>query len=126
MTADTTAADPIVSIAGLNKWFAFSTCCATSISMSARRAHRGLRAVGLRQVDADPLHQRAGGLPGRPHRGRRHRARPQPAPRRPGAARGRHGFQSFNLFPHLTVLENCTLAPIWVRNIPKKTRKPRR
>jgi general L-amino acid transport system ATP-binding protein len=29
-------------------------------------------------------------------------------------------FQSFNLFPHLTVLDNCTLAPIWVRNIPKR------
>ena len=29
-------------------------------------------------------------------------------------------FQQFNLFPHLTVLENCTLAPIWVRNIPQK------
>ena len=29
-------------------------------------------------------------------------------------------FQSFNLFPHLTVMENCTLAPIWVRNVPKK------
>ncbi|RTL54704.1 MAG: amino acid ABC transporter ATP-binding protein [Bradyrhizobiaceae bacterium] len=29
-------------------------------------------------------------------------------------------FQNFNLFPHLTVLDNCTLAPIWVRNIPKK------
>ena len=29
-------------------------------------------------------------------------------------------FQSFNLFPHLTVLENCTLAPIWVRKLPKK------
>ena len=28
-------------------------------------------------------------------------------------------FQSFNLFPHLTVLENCTLAPIWVRKVPK-------
>jgi general L-amino acid transport system ATP-binding protein len=28
-------------------------------------------------------------------------------------------FQSFNLFPHLTVLENCTLAPIWVRKTPK-------
>lgn len=27
-------------------------------------------------------------------------------------------FQHFNLFPHLTVLENCTLAPIWVRKIP--------
>src|SRR6202044_177153 len=29
-------------------------------------------------------------------------------------------FQHFNLFPHLTVLENCTLAPIWVRRMPKK------
>ncbi len=28
-------------------------------------------------------------------------------------------FQHFNLFPHLTVLENCTLAPIWVRQLPK-------
>ncbi len=29
-------------------------------------------------------------------------------------------FQQFNLFPHLTVMENCTLAPIWVRKMPKK------
>ncbi len=29
-------------------------------------------------------------------------------------------FQHFNLFPHLTVLENLTLAPIWVRKLPKK------
>ncbi len=28
-------------------------------------------------------------------------------------------FQHFNLFPHLTVLENCSLAPIWVKNMPK-------
>jgi len=28
-------------------------------------------------------------------------------------------FQHFNLFPHLTVLENCTLAPIWVKKLPK-------
>jgi general L-amino acid transport system ATP-binding protein len=28
-------------------------------------------------------------------------------------------FQHFNLFPHLTILENCTLAPIWVRRMPK-------
>jgi general L-amino acid transport system ATP-binding protein len=28
-------------------------------------------------------------------------------------------FQHFNLFPHLTVLENCTLAPTWVRKMPK-------
>ena len=29
-------------------------------------------------------------------------------------------FQHFNLFPHKTVLENCTLAPIWVRKLPKE------
>ena len=29
-------------------------------------------------------------------------------------------FQQFNLFPHLTVLENCTLAPIWVRKMPQE------
>ena len=29
-------------------------------------------------------------------------------------------FQQFNLFPHLTVLENCTLAPIWVRKTPRR------
>ena len=28
-------------------------------------------------------------------------------------------FQHFNLFPHLSVLENCTLAPIWVKKMPK-------
>ncbi|MGO7465140.1 hypothetical protein ACCS53_37725, partial [Rhizobium ruizarguesonis] len=30
-------------------------------------------------------------------------------------------FQHFNLFPHLTILENFTLAPIWVRNMPKNS-----
>jgi general L-amino acid transport system ATP-binding protein len=29
-------------------------------------------------------------------------------------------FQHFNLFPHLTILQNCTLAPIWVRKIPRR------
>src|SRR4051812_49752711 len=29
-------------------------------------------------------------------------------------------FQQFNLFPHLTVLDNLTLAPIWVRKMPKR------
>jgi general L-amino acid transport system ATP-binding protein len=29
-------------------------------------------------------------------------------------------FQHFNLFPHLTVLQNCTLAPMWVRKMPKR------
>lgn len=29
-------------------------------------------------------------------------------------------FQHFNLFPHLSILDNCTLAPIWVKKMPKK------
>ena len=34
-------------------------------------------------------------------------------------------FQQFNLFPHLTVLENLTLAPMWVGRVPKKTAEER-
>lgn len=34
-------------------------------------------------------------------------------------------FQHFNLFPHLTVLENCTLAPVWVRGVPKQEAEER-
>src|SRR5450631_4397404 len=32
-------------------------------------------------------------------------------------------FQHFNLFPHLTILENCMLAPVWVKKTPKKEAK---
>jgi len=32
-------------------------------------------------------------------------------------------FQNFNLFPHLTLLSNCTLGPIWLRNMPEDTAK---
>src|SRR5882672_1823393 len=34
-------------------------------------------------------------------------------------------FQHFNLFPHLTIMENLTLAPIWVRRMPKKEAEER-
>jgi general L-amino acid transport system ATP-binding protein len=42
------------------------------------------------------------------------------------AARSAWCSSSFNLFPHLTVLENCTLAPIWVRNMPEEGGRGRR
>ena len=32
-------------------------------------------------------------------------------------------FQQFNLFPHLSILDNCSLAPIWVRKLPKAEAK---
>jgi general L-amino acid transport system ATP-binding protein len=34
-------------------------------------------------------------------------------------------FQQFNLFPHLTVLENCTLGPMWVKKLPQKQAEER-
>ena len=45
-----------------------------------------------------------------------------PGQRHRALARGYIGmvFQQFNLFPHMTVLENCTLAPIWVQKMPRK------
>ena len=71
---------------------AISTCCATSTcAVDQERAHRDLRAVGLRQVDHDPLHQPAGGAPAGPHHRRRHRAHQRPEEDRRGAPRRRHG-----------------------------------
>ena len=52
---------------------------------------RRLRAVGLGQVDDDPLHQPARGAPARPYRGRRHRADQRRQAHRRHPARGRHG-----------------------------------
>src|SRR3978361_449760 len=96
-----------------------------------RRAHCDLRPVRLRQIDPDPLHERARGTPGRDGNALEEVQEGKividgidlgPNLKRVDEVRREVGmvFQSFNLFPHLTVLENCTLAPIWVRNIPKK------
>ena len=73
-------------------------------------------------TDDDPLHQPVGGAPAvRP-------ASPSPASsstptwKNIEAVRRDVGmvFQQFNLFPHLTVLQNLTLAPVWVRKLPRK------
>ena len=105
----------------MNKWYGdFHVLRDINLKVDGRRAHRDLRAVGLRQVDHDPLHQPAG------------RASAGPIVvdgveltndlKKIDEVRREVGmvFQHFNLFPHLTVLENCTLAPIWVRKMPKK------
>ena len=55
------------------------------------RAHRDLRAVGLRQVDHDPLHQPARGASAGPYRGRRRRTDQRRQEDRRGAPRRRHG-----------------------------------
>ena len=65
----------------------------------ARRAHRHLRAVRLRQVDHDPLHQPAGGAPEGPHRRRRHRTHQRPQADRRDPPRGRHGVPALQPVP---------------------------
>ena len=78
-----------------------------------------MRTVRLRQIDADPLHQRLetyqkGGIVVDGTRVNDNRKTIDAVRREVGMV-----FQHFNLFPHMTVLENCTLAPMRARGAPQ-------
>jgi general L-amino acid transport system ATP-binding protein len=119
--ADTMTTDRIVTIAGLNKWFG-DFHVLRDIDLNVGRGERIVicgpsgsgKSTLIRCINALEEFQEGtisvDGIELGPHL------------RRVDDVRREVGmvFQSFNLFPHLTVLENCTLAPIWVRNIPKK------
>jgi len=114
-------ADPIVSIAGLNKWYG-DFHVLRDIDLDVGRGERIVicgpsgsgKSTLIRCINALEEFQEGrivvDGIELGPSLRRVHEVR-----REVGMV-----FQSFNLFSHLTVLENCTLAPIWVRNIPKK------
>ena len=114
-------ADPIVSISGLNKWFG-DFHVLRDIDLAVGRGERIVicgpsgsgKSTLIRCVNALEEFQEGRIVVDGIELG--------PNLRRVDDVRREVGmvFQSFNLFPHLTVLENCTLAPIWVRNIPKK------
>ncbi len=114
-------ADPIVSISGLNKWFG-DFHVLRDIGMTVGRGERIVicgpsgsgKSTLIRCINALEEFQEGRIVVDGIELG--------PNLRRVDDVRREVGmvFQSFNLFPHLTVLENCTLAPIWVRNIPKK------
>ncbi|MES2750604.1 MAG: amino acid ABC transporter ATP-binding protein [Pseudomonadota bacterium] len=114
-------ADPIVSISGLNKWFG-DFHVLRDIDLTVGRGERIVvcgpsgsgKSTLIRCVNALEEFQEGHIVVDGIELG--------PNLRRVDDVRREVGmvFQSFNLFPHLTVLENCTLAPIWVRNIPKK------
>ena len=113
--------DPIVNIAGLNKWFG-DFHVLRDIDLAVARGERSVicgpsgsgKSTLIRCINALEEFQEGRIVVDGIELG--------PNLRRVDDVRREVGmvFQSFNLFPHLTVLENCTLAPIWVRNIPKK------
>ncbi|HEX7791063.1 MAG TPA: amino acid ABC transporter ATP-binding protein [Afipia sp.] len=115
------SADPIVSISGLNKWFG-DFHVLRDVDMVVGRGERIVvcgpsgsgKSTLIRCINALEEFQEGRIVVDGIELG--------PNLRRVDDVRREVGmvFQSFNLFPHLTVLENCTLAPIWVRNIPKK------
>jgi general L-amino acid transport system ATP-binding protein len=114
-------ADPIVGIAGLNKWygdFHVLRDIAVDVARGERIVICGPSGSGkstlIRCINALEEFQEGRIVVDGIELG--------PQLRRVDEVRREVGmvFQSFNLFPHLTVLENCTLAPIWVRHMPKK------
>jgi ABC-type polar amino acid transport system, ATPase component len=62
----------VITLTGVNKWFGqFHVLSDINLDVKEGEKIVDLRAVRLGQVDPDPLHQPAGGAPGRRHRGRR-------------------------------------------------------
>ncbi|MGB3867766.1 MAG: ATP-binding cassette domain-containing protein, partial [Xanthobacteraceae bacterium] len=112
------AGSPIVTIAGLNKWYG-DFHVLRDIDLDVGRGERIVvcgpsgsgKSTLIRCINALEEFQEGrivvDGIELGPNLRRVHEVR-----REVGMV-----FQSFNLFPHLTVLENCTLAPIWVRHI---------
>jgi general L-amino acid transport system ATP-binding protein len=115
------AADPIVSITGLNKWYG-NFHVLRDIDLAVGRGERIVicgpsgsgKSTTIRCINALEEFQEGRVVVDDIELG--------PNLKRVDEVRREVGmvFQSFNLFPHLSVLDNCTLAPIWVRGMPKK------
>jgi polar amino acid transport system ATP-binding protein len=109
----------MIQIEKVNKWY--SSLSRPGGRHGERRKGRGggrLRPIGIREVDPDPHAQPTGADPVRAHRHRwRGRPRSRASNSTPSARTSASSFQQFNLFPHITVLENCTLAPTRLRGL---------
>jgi len=114
------AGDTIISIRGLNKWFGKYQAL-RDISLDVRRGERIVicgpsgsgKSTLIRCLNRLEAHQSGSvEVDG---------VELNDSLKHIGAVRSEVGmvFQHFNLFPHLTVLENCVLAPIWVKKQPR-------
>ena len=118
MSGNTTAAEPIIRIAGLNKWFG-TLHVLRDIDLEVERQERIVicgpsgsgKSTLIRCINRLEEHQRGSIVV--------EGTELTNDLKNIDAIRSEIGmvFQQFNLFPHLTVLENCTLAPIWVRKM---------
>jgi ABC-type polar amino acid transport system ATPase subunit len=110
----------LIELAGVNKWFG-SFHALKDVNL---RVHEGERIVVcgpsgsgkstmIRCINQLEVHQEGDVIVGGRHFGKDERANAE-IRRDIGMV-----FQSFNLFPHLTVLENCTFALTWVKQLPK-------
>ena len=114
------AEDPIIEIAGLNKWFG-TFHVLRDIDLTVERSERIVicgpsgsgKSTLIRCINRLEEHQQGTVVVDGTEL--THNLKNIDAIRREVGM----VFQQFNLFPHLTVLENCTLAPIWVRRMPK-------
>ena len=109
---------PLVSVTQLNKWYG-SRQVLRNVSLDVM-PHERLIVCGASGSGKSTLLRCINGL--EPHQSGRvvvDGTEVTRAPKALEAVRREVGmvFQSFNLFPHLTALENCTLAPIWVRKL---------
>ena len=115
---DTTATEPIIRITGLNKWFG-TLHVLRDIDLEVERQERIVicgpsgsgKSTLIRCINRLEEHQRGSIVV--------EGTELTNDLKNIDAIRSEIGmvFQQFNLFPHLTVLENCTLAPIWVRKM---------
>jgi len=118
MSGNTTATEPIIRITGLNKWFG-TLHVLRDIDLEVERQERIVicgpsgsgKSTLIRCINRLEEHQRGSIVV--------EGTELTNELKNIDAIRSEIGmvFQQFNLFPHLTVLENCTLAPIWVRKM---------
>jgi len=112
---------PIVEVSGLNKWFGDAHVL-RGLDLTIKEGERVVvlgpsgsgKSTLIRCVNGlEPFQEGAIRVAGADLKGPR--AEAETAKRKTGMV-----FQSFNLFPHLSVLDNCTLAPIQVRKVPRR------
>ena len=112
---------PLLTVAGLNKWYGrLQVLRDVSLAVAA---HERVVVCGPSGSGKSTLLRCLNGL--EPHQSGRiiiDGTELTGVPSVLGSVRREVGmvFQSFNLFPHMTVLENCTLAPVWARKMPPR------